>query len=143
LEWQSGFGTFIQNVNAAKPELISSLDFTAIINSITQKLKDPNLKDAQREFLTDLLTTAQQAQKEYMNHVPADRTALAMQSKLTQIAYNVDKTGGITTNPCSLSTLNSLTLNSPTPSACRGNGSPSRLPKNPVADDCGQPHGVR
>lgn len=85
LEWEQGFGNFINRVNAAKPELISSLDFTAIIESIKEKLKDPTLSDAQREMLSDLLTTAREAQQEYMKLAPSDVVVQTANNRLNQI----------------------------------------------------------
>ena len=89
LAWDSGFGNLINKIDASRPELISSLDFSAIINSITEKLKDPDLKDAQREFLTDLLTTAQEAQKKYMEIVPSDPVVRFWQQRFRIIANSV------------------------------------------------------
>lgn len=85
LAWDSGFGNLINKIDASKPELISTLDFEAIINTIKEKLNDTSLEESQRNLLENLLTTAQQAQQKYWGLVPKDVIVQTTQNRLTQI----------------------------------------------------------
>lgn len=95
LEWEQGFGNFINRVNAAKPELISSLDFDAIIKYVDGQLKNfketgyKAIDDTKREQLQNLLTFAQQAQQKYMEIVPSDPVVRFWQQRFRIMANSV------------------------------------------------------
>lgn len=95
LEWQSGFGNLINRIDASKPELISSLDFTAIISYIEGQLnnfKEKGIKDiddARREMLQDLLLFVQQAQQKYMELAPSNPVVNYWQIRFRQLAGTV------------------------------------------------------
>lgn len=91
LQWDNGFGNLKKRINASQPELISSLNFDAIIKYVEEQLnnfKETGVKatdDARREQLQNLLTFAQQAQQEYWNLAPKDVIVQTVQNRLQQI----------------------------------------------------------
>lgn len=88
LTWDAEYGNFINHINDKTPELISSLNFEAIINAIIDALDNDQLTDAQRQFLENLLSVAQQSKKRYEEIVPADPIVRVAQTRFKQIAQS-------------------------------------------------------
>lgn len=88
LVWDAEYGNFINHINEKTPELISSLNFDAIIDAIIKALDNDRLTDAQRQFLEDLLSVAQQSKKRYEEIVPADPIVRVAQTRFKQIAQS-------------------------------------------------------
>lgn len=86
LAWDDGFNDFIKKVDSKKPELISTLNFDAIIDSITKALNRSDITEAQRRYLQDLLTLAQTSQQRYKELAPANATVAQIRTKLVQIS---------------------------------------------------------
>lgn len=88
LVWDAEYGNFIEHINTKTPELISSLNFDAIIDAIINALNNPDLTEAQRQFLENLLSVAQQSKKRYEEIVPADPIVRVAQTRFKQIAQS-------------------------------------------------------
>ena len=88
LVWDAEYGNFINHINEKTPELISSLNFDAIIDAIIKALDNDRLTDAQRQFLENLLSVAQQSKKRYEEIVPADPIVRVAQTRFKQIAQS-------------------------------------------------------
>lgn len=88
LAWDNEYGNFINHINAKTPELISSLNFEAIINAIIEALNNPKLTEEQRQFLENLLSVAQQSKKRYEEIVPSDPVVRVAQTRFQQIAQS-------------------------------------------------------
>lgn len=88
LVWDAEYGNFINHINEKTPELISSLNFDAIIDAIINALNNPDLTEAQRQFLENLLSVAQQSKKRYEEIVPADPIVRVAQTRFKQIAQS-------------------------------------------------------
>jgi molybdopterin converting factor small subunit len=88
LAWDTEYGNFINHINKGTPELISSLNFDAIIDAIISALDNPDLTEAQRQFLENLLSVAQQSKKRYEEIVPADPIVRVAQTRFKQIAQS-------------------------------------------------------
>lgn len=88
LAWDTEYGNFIAKVNEKTPELISSLNFSAITNALIEALKNPQLTEEQRQFLENLLSLAQQSKKRYDEIVPSDPVVRVAQTRFRQIAQS-------------------------------------------------------
>lgn len=88
LAWDAEYGNFIEHINTKTPELISSLNFDAIIDAIINALNNPDLTEAQRKFLENLLSVAQQSKKRYEEIVPTDPIVRVAQIRFKQIAQS-------------------------------------------------------
>lgn len=88
LVWDAEYGNFINHINEKTPELISSLNFDAIIDAIINALNNPDLTEAQRQFLENLLSVAQQSKKRYEEIVPTDPIVRVAQVRFKQIAQS-------------------------------------------------------
>lgn len=88
LVWDAEYGNFINHINEKTPELISSLNFDAIIDAIIKALDNDRLTGAQRQFLENLLSVAQQSKKRYEEIVPADPIVRVAQTRFKQIAQS-------------------------------------------------------
>lgn len=88
LVWDEEYGNFINHINEKTPALISSLNFDAIIDAIIKALDNDQLTDAQRQFLENLLSVAQQSKKRYEEIIPADPIVRVAQTRFKQIAQS-------------------------------------------------------
>lgn len=86
LTWDEEFGVFVNHVNSSKSEFISTLNFEAITDKIVKALNNKNLTDAQRNFLSQLLTLAQNSRKRYEEIIPSDPVVRAAQARFRLIA---------------------------------------------------------
>ena len=88
LVWDAEYGNFINHINEKTPELISSLNFDAIIDALIKALDNDKLTEEQRKFLENLLSVAQQSKKRYEEIVPADPIVRVAQTRFKQIAQS-------------------------------------------------------
>nr|DAE32955.1 MAG TPA: chromosome segregation protein [virus sp. ctoYX9] len=88
LVWDAEYGNFINHINEKTPELISSLNFDAIIDAIINALNNPDLTETQRQFLENLLSLAQTSKKRYEEIVPTDPIVRVAQARFKQIAQS-------------------------------------------------------
>lgn len=88
LVWDAEYGNFINHINEKTPELISSLNFDAIIDALIKALDNDKLTEEQRKFLENLLSLAQTSKKRYEEIVPADPIVRVAQTRFKQIAQS-------------------------------------------------------
>lgn len=88
LVWDAEYGNFIEHINTKTPELISSLNFDAIIDALIKALDNDKLTEEQRKFLENLLSLAQTSKKRYEEIVPADPIVRVAQTRFKQIAQS-------------------------------------------------------
>lgn len=88
LVWDAEYGSFINHINEKTPELISSLNFDAIIDALIKALDNDKLTEEQRKFLENLLSLAQTSKKRYEEIVPADPIVRVAQTRFKQIAQS-------------------------------------------------------
>lgn len=88
LAWDEEYGNFINHIKEKTPELISSLNFDAIIDAIIKALDNDQLTETQRNFLENLLSVAQQSKKRYEEIVPADPIVRVAQYRFKQLAQS-------------------------------------------------------
>lgn len=88
LAWDAEYGNFIEHINVKTPELISSLNFDAIIDALIKALDNDKLTEEQRKFLENLLSVAQQSRKRYEEIVPTDPIVRVAQARFKQIAQS-------------------------------------------------------
>lgn len=88
LAWDAEYGNFINHINEKTPELISSLNFDAIIDALIKALDNDKLTEEQRKFLENLLSLAQTSKKRYEEIIPADPIVRVAQARFKQIAQS-------------------------------------------------------
>lgn len=88
LVWDAEYGNFINHINEKTPELISSLNFDAIIDALIKALDNDKLTEEQRKFLENLLSLAQTSKERYEEIVPADPIVRVAQTRFKQIAQS-------------------------------------------------------
>lgn len=88
LVWDAEYGNFIEHINEKTPELISSLNFDAIIDALIKALDNDKLTEEQRKFLENLLSVARQSKLRYDEIVPTDSIVRVAQARFKQIAQS-------------------------------------------------------
>lgn len=88
LVWDAEYGNFIEHINEKTPELISSLNFDAIIDALIKALDNDKLTEEQRKFLENLLSVARQSKLRYDEIVPTDPIVRVAQARFKQIAQS-------------------------------------------------------
>lgn len=85
LTWDKEYSNFIAHIEKS-PEDLSAINFDAISEALIKALDNPNLSDAQRKYLQDLLSLAQTSQQRYSELAPKNATVAQIRTKFIQIA---------------------------------------------------------
>lgn len=85
LTWDKEYSNFIAHIEKS-PEDLSAINFDAISEALIKALDNPNLSDAQKKYLQDLLSLVQTSQQRYSELAPKNATVAQIRTKFIQIA---------------------------------------------------------